>query len=202
MESQINSPNKSSQNILIFVMVLLLLAGVFLFLFLNNNKEKKTNETNNNQINVSLAPTIVKKKKGGLVLKLTDGLTKKTLGQSFIVDVILNAPNGQITSYDLVLNFDKKLVELIQTTPAMAGFSFVPIDQVDGVVITAFKTPGSKFMNNTDEVKLLTLTFQTKAKGSATISIIKEKEKKTTKFVDNQSKVYYPEVNQLEMEIN
>ena len=186
---------------LIIGAVVLVFGGILLFLFLRNKDGEKKTEINSSE-NISLpARTTVKKKKGGLILKTTDGAVAKKMGEAFTVDVVLNQPQNQITSYDLILQFDKSKIDLVQTTPIIKGFSFVPIDDPDGVVISAFKAPNSKFIHNIDEVELLTVTFKPKVKGSVTIAVAKEKGKRSTKFVNNQSAVYYPEVSQIELSI-
>lgn len=191
--------------LVIFAAVVVIFALIFVFLFLRNKGMNKNSSPGAGFTqNIVSSPTsmIVKTKKGGIVLKTSDGLTKKSLGQTFTVDAILASPETQLASFDMLINYDKSKLDLVKSQPGIDGFQLVIVQDSDGVAITAFKSPSSKLLHNIDQVKLLSLSFRPKAKGKMTVAVVKEKGKRTTKFIDRQTKIYYPEVGETEIEIN
>lgn len=189
--------------VLIFLALIIVLIVPFLFIFLKDKINRPAPQSNSTKVSVSTpTPIVVHKKKGGLSLNVSGGSIKKTVGSDFTVDVVLDSPQAQITSFDMIFKFDKNKLEMINSQTTLAGFSLVSIEDTEGIVITAFKSPSSTVLHNLDQVSLLNLGFRAKEKGKTIMAVVKEKDKRTTKFVDGTSRVFYPEVDNIEIEIN
>lgn len=188
---------------LIFIALIIVLAAPFIFIFFRSKLNQVAPQLNSTKVSEPTpTPTVIRKKKGGLTLNISGGSVKKTVGSEFTVETILNSPQSQITSFDMVFKFDKSKVELVGSQTTLEGFSLVSIEDTEGIVITAFKSPSSTILHDLDQIGLVNLIFRAKEKGKTVISIVKEKEKRTTKFVDSNSKVFYPETDEIEIEIN
>lgn len=185
---------------IIFGAVVIFFLGLCFFLYLINNP-KSPPSAGSVKMTASPTTTATRTKKGGLVLNTIDGENKKALGVVFDVNIVLDSPQAQITSFDMIVKFDKTKLSLVKSQADMADFSLVSVEDKEGVAIIAFKSPTAKTLHPLDKVTLLTLSFKSKAKGKTVISTVKEEGKRTTKFVDNSSRIFYPETGEIVIEI-
>ncbi len=197
-----NSPVRSHTPYLaIFAVVIIIFIGIFIFISLRNRNYTFINATSTKIGASSPTSGVVRNKKGTLSVQVEDGATKKTLGQNFNVSIVLDSSRAQLASFDMILKYDKTKLSLVKNQAAIPGFSIVAVEDNEGMTITAFKAPSSKVLHNLNDIKLLNLTFKSITKGKTTVETVKEKGRRTTKFVDIETQVYYPEVGKVELEI-
>ncbi len=164
----------------IVIMAFLAVGGILFF-----NKDKVL--PNNSGASISS----VKITESPIVKKVFQGkLTLKSMGGG-VVEVWADAQGADIISYDVLISYDKNSTELLKTETSLSDFSTLNQDLVSGVAITGFRSPSSIINHNWQGIKILTLTF--KAKVKTTAQVVEQIGKRTSKFIDKQTKAYYPE---------
>lgn len=190
-------PEKNNNTIyyVIFGVVSLLFLAVVAILLINKNKIKTSypvgrNITTREEISPSPLPKTIQ---GSLELKSIRG---------GVVEIWADTGGADVISYDVLLSFAKTSVELVKTDSALSDFSIVTQELENGMAITGFRMPASTLNHNWRSTKLLTLSFKVNPTilGKATVEIMPLVGKRTSKFVDKQTKVYYPEGNKIEIQ--
>lgn len=197
MEEQTNSIKKA-------VLVIIAIVIIIVIFVVIQKSVKKTNPltvipTSSPISNPSPAKNIINS--GSFNLKIADGAVKKESGKEFTVDVLADSNGKDVVGYDIILQFDSTRLDFIKSESKINDFTIYKNNDTGKISFTGVKKIASNSTNILSGKSLVTLTFKAKAQGHASISIIKERQKEVTQFIDGQTQIYYPKVNSINLEI-
>ncbi len=161
-------PPVTSSNNKLFIYGALLI-GVVALAFILLQSGVFTGKNKNLLPGVPVAPTAAVGK-GSLILKTQEASVSYTIGQPITVQVYGDSADEEITGYDLVLQFDPKIVKYTANKAQFADFQSFVAQKEGAVSITAVKklnaiTP-SVFKNSL----VHEFTFQAVAPGNTSIT--------------------------------
>lgn len=160
--------------LIIGVFILLVIFGTVLILVF---RQKPKSESARTKVEVIPTPTI--KAEGSLTLVKVDNST---------YDIVANSSGKDIVGYDILLGFDSTRADLINVLSAEPNFNIFKLQKNNLLIITGTKKLAIKTPTIFSKTKILTIR-------GASVSIIYQSGKETTKFVDSASKIYYPTIS-------
>lgn len=190
------------------VMKLLLLSlvvvfGVLLFVVYSSQKAKKEEESS--KVATSQSPNVVDEAASPMP---TEGMFSLTTSQSIMavntpVTVTLEAnSNGKaIVGYDLVLQYDPDSIEITSATSLLPDFTVYPIKSADHYSITATKKITSEDPSIFSQMGILNLIVTPKKSGSLNLGLVSSLGNEKTQMVDETTKVIYPEVGEITLQV-
>lgn len=190
------------------VMKLLLLSLVIVFavlLFVLYSSQKEKNLEESSKVATSQNPSVVTETVAPIP---TEGVFSLTAGQSAVavnmpVTVILQADsNGKaVVGYDLILQYDPAGLEITGATSLLPDFTVYPIKSADHYSVTATKKIASKDPSVFSETAVLQLVVTPKKTGNHTLQLISTLGNEKTQMVDETTKVIYPAVSEITLEV-
>jgi len=194
-------PQQSNYKIKLFIILFFLTLGVVMgYLVLTSRKSVNSNPT-------QIQPTVVNpilsttKKEGSMMLSTSDNVDRKPIGTNFSVDLWVDSNGKDITGYDAVVSYDKTKLDLVSAASDVPDVTLYKRDTATSLVITGVKTLASTATHVWVKTKIATLVFHPKIKGNFTLSVAPSDGRSLTKMVNVASKVLYPMVSSLAVEI-
>lgn len=195
---QLPKTNKSIMYMAIFAMVVFLgLLIFFVFQQSNTNQPTKSNtQTNNSAPTPTIRPT-----KGTMSLTPKSGIARYSVNEEVILNLVADSDNEDISGYDTIVSYDSSALEFVKATSTIPEFKIFSFSKDNYLSITATKnlqaTTPSVFVNTV----LVELIFKPKTTGNFTVSVDAERGKESTKFVNTNTQMVYPKVDNIALEI-
>lgn len=190
--------------LLILIFFLIVIFGLLIsFNKKNNLKSEKTNKA-------TISPSskiedqskdLLKKKEGGFKIYIDENKNRYQLNEEITLKIVGDNFNKPVTAYDILLGLDKEIFQLISVNDLTNIFSIIKFSTKDHLTITAVKkqsvTSSVVFVNK----EILLIKLKPLKKGRFSIKILSSIDKEKTQLVDENSLVYYPEANEVSVEI-
>lgn len=183
----------------IFIAVILALGGIGLLLVLNMKKNQLLT-VNSPQSTVNRLPStdtspspLPKPIAGSFMLQVQGGKSEGTVGKPLVLVLLADSNNADITGYDALLQFDVKNFEVSDVHSIVTDFGLMQYVKEGNLIITGIKNIGTPTAHIWKNQEIATVSLVPKTKGSYTFSLVKDVGKRTTKFVDINTKLIYPE---------
>jgi hypothetical protein len=138
---------------------------------------------------------------GSLTISSKTGSNIFSLGQPITLVVSGDSQGKDVVGYDVLFQYPSSDFSFVSKTSATTDFqaySFVKDNQVS---ITGAKGINVKTATVFNKMNLVEITFQPKTAGKFTFTIKRNLGKETSKFVDSNTKVYYPSGNSVVIEV-
>jgi hypothetical protein len=184
----------------LFFLLIFFLGNLFLIFFNKNQSQKSvekeisTVENKESQLTNSEKTTQVYLKTEKQVFASTDEIK---------IDVYAFSDKKDVLAYDLVIFYDKEGLDILKYQSENANFDvFGTKDEKNGKLFLTFgKKLQSKEPTILDNDKIASLVFKSKKTGNFFVKVIDKFNKETTKFVDINNNILYPETNEIYVNI-
>ncbi len=201
--------NQKFSPLLVGVVFLLLLISIFVFYLLANKPKisqiSKDNQTaNEKQKEEVISPTPISQiSSSKKFFKLTLPSTKNTFSfnDHVNIEIYADSEGKNISGYDLIISYDPQGLELVSADSNLVNFSLYSFKKDNYLTLMATKKLNSNTQTVFTSTKIVTLNFKPKKLGKYQISLLENYGKEKTQMVDDQTNIYYPSINKLEIEI-
>lgn len=202
-QQQPQPPIQSSvpqKNKLPFLILILAVVSAYLFFILLRAPAKNTTTVQGNEVTPTLAVPDVTTVGTVSLKEKTPGSTYK-VGAPVRVVVVGNSNGNDVVGYDLLVQYDVKNFTVGATTSLQQGFTLFKRMSNGVVSLTGIKNPSNTQVSAWDNTSVAEIELLPKQTGTQTVSIISQKGKEKTQYVDSQSAVYRPQVGAITVEI-
>src|SRR3989338_9028727 len=184
---------KSFSKSTLFVIIITVFLAVFVF-----QQRIRVGIGGNNSFQ-RFFPEPSKSNASGEMSFITDKGRYKT-GKPFTIQIIGNSIGRAIVGYDMILEFDSSSLEIAQIASAHEDFQIFTYKNPGQEIITGTKYPSSS-TKTFFEGEILTLTVIPQKKGILTLSLVSERGKEKTQWVDGETNIIYPRVGYITLDI-
>jgi len=136
-----------------------------------------------------------------LMLKNSLGAIRQPITDLVKLEVWADSNETDVVGYDLILNFDTQAFKLVGVNSVQADFSLFKIEKEGALIITGTKKLDISQKTLFTNQKIIVLTLKPQKTGKFSFEILSSLGKEKTQLVDSSSKIYYPKVNRIEIEI-
>lgn len=180
----------------------LFLALIFTFI-LSKNKSRNQPLTINQPKNISSSPTPspIPSSKKFFKLKLATSKKIFSLNDQINVEVYADSEGKNISGFDLLISYNPQELEFVNASSESNDFSLYSFKKENYITLTGTKKINSDRPTVFSSTKIANLIFKPKKLGRYQISLLENYRKEKTQMVDDQTNVYSPSLNQLEIEI-
>lgn len=135
--------------------------------------------------------------KSGSFVLTTPETSGVSAGQPLLIEISMNTNGKDLTGYDAVLSLDVDNIEVQDVKTDIKGFQVFKKIEAGIVKLTGIKGPTVKEETVLAGESAVRIVLVPKRSGTYEIALIKSKDKSMTKFIDNKTTVYYPEINSI-----
>lgn len=187
---------------MLFALAALLLVASVVGYGLSQNMQNKKTAAGFAKTDTSptVTPTLIPyPKNGSFTLKTTTSVVK--LGESFSVDLVATSGEKPVAGYDVVLSYDKSALDRQSVQNFVDAFRIYTYDRTpDRTSISATKNIQVNDQVIFSNTPLLRFTFVATKTGTFSLSL-KPVGAESSKMVDDEANVTYPELSDLSLEI-
>lgn len=177
--------------IIIALLVLIAVTGVLLYL-----KGSQTKVTNTEGVAPSIVPT--ERPTTGM-FELTAAETELVVGKPTKVTVVANSEGKDVVGYDVILPLSPAEISNVSVKSLVPDFQIFTNESEEYLAVTGIKGLTSKNVNVLSETPLIEITFTPLKAGTLSMFLFEEKGREVTKFVDTDTKLYYPTLTSLDL---
>lgn len=197
MENQANTHHYR----LLMIVVFLIFAGFLAFLTISK-LENKSSLVGGLITKIQPTPTpSVTITGGSLSMRIVGDNKRHPLADYLILELRADSQAIDVVGYDILLGYDTQAFELIQADSQIADFQIYKNSSPGKLTLTGAKKISSSNSNLWSGQKIVELILRPQKTGSFTFNILGQAGKEKTQLVDTQSKVYYPKLDQVQVEI-
>ncbi len=149
---------------------------------------------------VQKTPTPAKPTFGTLTIKNSDDTTRHPVTDYLKLDIFADANQIDVVGYDIIIKFDTKSLEVIQIDSVLSDFNLFKMKGENKLTITATKKLDATGTNLLTNKKIVTLTLKPQKTGKFNFQLLSDFGREKTQLVDTGSNVYYPKLNNIEIE--
>lgn len=177
--------------IIIALLVLIAVTGFLLYL-----KGSQKRVTTTEGITPSVVPT---ERPATGMFELTASETEPTVGQPTKVTVRASSDGKDVVGYDVILPLSPTEIKDVSVKSLVPDFQIFTNENEDYLAVTGIKGLTSKNVNVLSETPLIEITFTPLKAGTLSVFLFEEKGREVTKFVDTDTKLYYPTLTSLDL---
>lgn len=186
---QVQTPKK---NFLIPLLIVLALVAVFeLALLLKKDSSLPTAVSTNTEETPQVTDKMEGATEGSMKVSAGEN-TNNTVGVPFTVTVIADSNGRGVVAFDAILRYDTSAFTLSSLSSTVTGFSATSNDSKGYLNITSSTNPQSTVTPVFKDTSVLTLTLVPRKAGNYTISLIDKVDSSSTKFIDNNTRIFLP----------
>jgi len=155
------------------------------------------------KIEDTLTPTkpVLKPTFGSMTIKTADGKVRYPVTDYLKFEVMASSQQRDIVGYDVLIGLEGGAFEIIKVESDLANFNLFKMEKENRLTITGAKKLNATAESLFLETKVLTLTLKPLKSGKFSFKLLSEIGKEKTQLVDTGSNVYFPKVNNIEIEI-
>jgi hypothetical protein len=200
MEKSFFEKNKTLIFAGLFFLLIFFLGNLFL-IFFNKNQSQKSVEKEISTVENKETQLTNSEKTAQVYLKTEKQVFAST--DEIKIDVYAFSDKKDVLAYDLVIFYDKEGLDILKYQSENANFDvFGTKDEKSGKLFLTFgKKLQSKEPTILDNDKSASLVFKPKKTGNFFVKVVDKFNKETTKFVDINNNILYPETNEIYVNI-
>lgn len=183
------------------VIIVFLIAVILLIVLIYSKVADSPIITGSLSTKITPSPAPTRMTFGSMTLKTEDDKNRHPITDYLRLVVVADSSDIDVVGYDCLLGLDKKYFEIIQTESDLVDFNLFKTETDDKLTITGTKKLDAASTNKLAASKIITFTIKPLKTGKFSLGLLPESGKEKTQFVDTQSKVYYPKLNNIEIEI-
>ena len=135
-------------------------------------------------------------------LKLsTDYKSNYIVGVPFTVTVKADSNGRGVVAFDTILQYDTSALTLSSISSTVNGFTATSVDNEGYLLITSSTSPQVAVTPVFKDTSVLTITLVPKKTGNFTISLIEKVGKSSTKFIDNNTRIFLPSIGSVNVKV-
>lgn len=191
MENQNN--NNVFKFILIVVFLVLVVFGVLL-IFKNSrtNKEKA--------VTTGVASPTSYPLRG--VINIVEDVSEIKIKNQINLKLMANSDGENVTAFDTIVSYEPEKVEFVKASTINPDFKVYAYNKDKKLTLTVAKTNLGNKPSIFKGEDMVILIFKPKMKGTSTFKILPMVGAETTKFVNEKTEIIYPNVNEININVN
>lgn len=139
--------------------------------------------------------------KGNMILVMKNNQRKVPVNVPFTVQVIADSQSEDIVGFDVLLSYDKKAFKEVSASSPLSGFRVFDTQRDGYLAVTAIQDPQNSTRNVFKDKVILEITLSPALAGEYDLTILPSKKAETSKLVSTETKVFFPKVEGLTVEI-
>lgn len=124
-----------------------------------------------------------------------------SLNDQINIDIYADSEGKNISGYDLIISYDPQGLEFVSAQSTLNDFSLYSFKKEGRLSLTGTKKLNSNNQTIFASTKIAILNFKPKKRGTHTVSLLSNLGKEKTQMVDEETKIYYPSLNQIKLEV-
>ena len=145
--------------------------------------------------------TTVRPTFGSITIKNSEDTKRHPITDYLKLEILVDSNQVDVVGYDFIIKFDTKAFDVIQVDSILSDFSLFKISKENTLTITGTKKLDATETNLLTNNTIVTLTLKPQKTGKFDFQLLSDLGKEKTQLVDTGSNVYYPKVNNIEIEI-
>lgn len=139
--------------------------------------------------------------KGNMTLVMKNNQRKIPANVPFTVQVIADSQSEDIVGFDVLVAYDKEAFKEVSASSPLSGFRVFDTQRDGYLAVTAIQDPQNSTRNVFKDQVILEVTLNPALAGEYDLTILSSKKAETSKLVSTETKVFFPKVEGLTVEI-
>jgi hypothetical protein len=148
------------------------------------------------------APKVVRPKKGAVNLAYKNGQSRFSINENVSLIVTVSSNGKNVSGFDWLIRYDSSAFSLEQVIPLNKGFNLFSFKEKNMIIINGSKKVGSEMETVLSNTVVAELVFKPLSKGQYNFSLLEEAGKERTQLVDSNTRILFPKLNSLTIEVN
>lgn len=195
MDTQSNSQTNSVYR---FILILVLIVFAFLLLYLYQTRSKIGKQEN--FVAVTPQPPVVLNM-GSISLKAASDVSTGAVNEPLELDIVATSDQKSIVGYDAVLKFKEGSLEVVSAESLLPDFDLYQVKKSDHYILTGTKKLDSVEPAVLDNTAIVRLTVLPRSTGELYLNIADNLGLEKSQMVDEETKVLFPQVGEITLEI-
>ena len=179
----------------ILIVLVLIVAVLSVLLFQKNRNLPSAASTSNVENEVIEAPVQTGIAEG--VFGLSTASQSASIGVPIVIVLKADSNGRGVVGYDAIVQYDVTAFTLGEVKSTVAGFTAIASSRKNYLEVTSFKDSASTVAPVFKDTDILTVTLTPLKAGVFNVDLLDEIESSNTKYIDSETKVYVPQVDDL-----
>lgn len=174
-----------------------------------NNQNYKTNKNLESNFEKSQLENQLDKndnntyKNGNFKLKLLSEKENYLLNNDYSIkiDVLATIPDQNITAFDVIFLYNEADFDFLKAESSFPDFQIFPRKEKDSIILTGGKTLQSEKNVIFNNQKIVSIYLKPKKRGEFFFSLEKKLKNYSTKFINEKTEIFYPEVDKIKINV-
>lgn len=194
--TELMQPQGPKKNYRFSLLVVLVVIALVEFVLLMNKSAVPGAVTDSQQQNVQEKQREEVQKAGSFTIS-TGSQRQFAVGQPVTVTLTANSAKHSVVGFDAVMLFDSSALTYRSVTSNLKGFSIVGSVRKGYLELTSAKDPATEVVPVLSDTEVATITFVPTKAGEYKLTLLDAIEQSSTKFVDSETMMYQPQVNEV-----
>lgn len=194
--TELMQPQGPKKNYRFSLLVVLVVIALVEFVLLMNKSAVPGAVTDSQQQNVQEKQREEVQKAGSFTIS-TGSQRQFAVGQPVTVTLTANSAKHSVVGFDAVMLFDSSALTYRSVTSNLKGFSIVGSVRKGYLELTSAKDPATEVVPVLSDTEVATITFVPTKAGEYKLTLLDAIEQSSTKFVDSETVMYQPQVNEV-----
>lgn len=197
-----NNNNKNKIFLYLLVVFFAVFVGSGIFLLMNNkkttNNEQAISTSTVQQKNI-VTPTFTPTK--GFI-NLKNNSTLNSVKNPVDLSLMIDSDGENITALDTVISYDPISFDFVKADSIDSNFKVYSYKKDNRLTLTIVKINQNNLSSVFKGEAMVNLIFQPKVKGNFTFTILPSFDKEATKFVNSETEIIHPSLNEIKITVN
>lgn len=194
--TELMQPQGPKKNYRFSLLVVLVVIALVEFVLLMSKSAVPGAVTDSQQQNVEEKQREEVQKAGSFTIS-TGTQRQFAVGQPVTVTLTANSAKHSVVGFDAVMLFDSSALTYRSVTSNLKGFSIVGSVRKGYLELTSAKDPATEVVPVLSDTEVATITFVPTKAGEYKLTLLDAIEQSSTKFVDSETMMYQPQVNEV-----
>lgn len=194
--TELMQPQGPKKNYRFSLLVVLVVIALVEFVLLMNKSALPGAVTDSQQQNVQEKQREEVQKAGSFTIS-TGSQRQFAVGEPVTVTLTANSAKHSVVGFDAVMLFDSSALTYRSVTSNLKGFSIVGSVRKGYLELTSAKDPATEVVPVLSDTEVATITFVPTKAGEYKLTLLDAIEQSSTKFVDSETMMYQPQVNEV-----
>ncbi len=194
--TELMQPQGPKKNYRFSLLVVLVVIALVEFVLLMNKSAVPGAVTDSQQQNVQEKQREEVQKAGSFTIS-TGSQRQFAVGEPVTVTLTANSAKHSVVGFDAVMLFDSSALTYRSVTSNLKGFSIVGSVRKGYLELTSAKDPATEVVPVLSDTEVATITFVPTKAGEYKLTLLDAIEQSSTKFVDSETMMYQPQVNEV-----
>ncbi len=198
--TELMQPQGPKKNYRVSLLVVLVLIALVEFVLLMNKNTVPGAVTDSQQQNMKERKMEEVQKAGSFTVS-TGSQKQFVVGQPVTVTITASSDKHSVVGFDAVMLFDASALTYRSVSSDLKGFTVVGSVRKGYLELTSAKDPAAEIVPVLNDTKVATVTFTPTKAGQYKLSLLDAIDQSSTKFVDSETVMYQPQLNEVSITV-